>query len=78
MPLAWFVDAGGPDAVAVTLETDGTGAVYPVIYLRRDGAISEHAIDADPLLNYRTPAARAALDAILAPVLGGVVASAGS
>jgi thioredoxin reductase len=74
-PLAWFVDAGGPDAIAATLETDGTGAVYPVIYLRRSGEISEHAIDADPLLDYRTASARSALDAILGPVLGGVTAS---
>jgi thioredoxin reductase len=69
-PLAWFVDASGPDSIAATLETDGTGAVYPVIYLRQDGAISEHAIDPDPLLNYRTDAARAALESILEPVLG--------
>ena len=69
LPLAWFVDAGGPDAIAATLETDGTGAVYPVIYLRRAGAITEHAIDAHPLLDYRTAAARSALAAILAPIL---------
>ena len=69
-PLAWFVDASGPDSIAATLETDGTGAVYPVIYLRQDGAVSEHAIDPDPLLNYRTDAARAALESILEPVLG--------
>ena len=59
----------GPDAIATTLETDGTGAVYPVIYLRRSGAITEHTIDPDPLLDYRTDSARAALDSILAPVL---------
>ncbi|HEY7828032.1 MAG TPA: hypothetical protein VIB99_07345, partial [Candidatus Limnocylindrales bacterium] len=77
-PLAWFVDAGGPDAIAATLETDGTGAVYPVIYLRQSGEISEHAIDPDPLLDYRTASARSALDAILGPVLGGVTASSAS
>ena len=70
LPLAWFVDASGPDAIAATLETDGTGAVYPVIYLRRDGSVTEHAIDAHPLLDYRTEAARAALASILAPILG--------
>jgi thioredoxin reductase len=71
LPLAWFVDAGGPDAIATTLETDGTGAVYPVIYLRRNGSVTEHAIDAHPLLDYQTDAARRDLEAILAPVLGG-------
>jgi hypothetical protein len=70
IPLAWFVDAGGPDAIAATLETDGTGAVYPVIYLRRDGAVTEHAIEAHPLLDYRTASARSDLTGILAPVLG--------
>ncbi len=70
LPLAWFVDAGGPDAIAATLETDGTGAVYPVMYLRRSGSITEHAIDPHPLLDYRTAAARVALAAILAPILG--------
>ncbi|MGH2511817.1 MAG: NAD(P)-binding domain-containing protein, partial [Candidatus Limnocylindrales bacterium] len=70
VPLASFVDAGGPDALAATLETDGTGAVYPVIYLRRSGAVTEHPIEADPLLDYRTSSARAALTSFLAPVLG--------
>ncbi|HEY2888201.1 MAG TPA: hypothetical protein VGJ17_06265, partial [Candidatus Limnocylindrales bacterium] len=70
VPLAWFVDAGGPDAIAATLETDGTGAVYPVIYLRRDGTVTEHPIEAHPLLDYRTPSARSDLAGILAPVLG--------
>ena len=72
LPLAWFVDAGGPDAIAATLETDGTGAVYPVIYLRQAGSVTEHAIEADSLLNYQTATAQAALEAILAPVLGSV------
>jgi thioredoxin reductase len=70
LPLAWFVDASGPDAIAATLETDGTGAVYPVIYLRRSGAVSEHPIDPHPLLDYRTAEARQALEAILHPILG--------
>jgi len=75
-PLAWFVDAGGGDAIAATLETDGTGAVFPVVYLRRDGAVSEHAIDPHPLLDYRTDAARRDLGAILAPLLGRSAAAA--
>ncbi len=69
LPLAWFVDAGGPDAIAATLETDGSGAVYPVIYLRRGGAVSEHPIEPHPLLDYRTDAARRDLGAILALAL---------
>jgi len=76
LPLAWFVDdAGGPDAIAATLETDGTGAVYPVIYLLRGGAVTEHALEAHPLLDYRTASARSALASILAPILGGSTVS---
>ena len=30
------------DAVALTLEADGTGAIYPVVYVRRDGAGGAH------------------------------------
>ena len=30
------------DAMAPTLEADGTGAIYPAIYIRRDGRVEEH------------------------------------
>ncbi len=64
-PLADFVDAGGPDALAITLEMDGSGDVYPVLYTRIAGRVAEHRIDAHPLLDYETPAARTAIAAIL-------------
>jgi thioredoxin reductase len=64
-PLADFVDAGGPDALAITLEMDGSGDVYPVLYTRTAGRVAEHRIDAHPLLDYETPAARTAIAAIL-------------
>jgi thioredoxin reductase len=70
LPLAGFVDGGGPDGLAVTLETDGSGDVYPVLYSRRDGRVEEHRIDAHPLLDYETPQARAAIRAIIRPLLG--------
>ncbi len=63
VPLAAFVDGlgddGSGDALALTLEADGTGALYPVIYLRRDGRVEERAIEPDPLLRFDTPAIRA-------------------
>ena len=34
-----FVDAAGADALAITLEADGTGDVYPVLYRRVDGQL---------------------------------------
>jgi hypothetical protein len=64
-PLAWFVDSTGPDALAITLETDGSGDLYPVLYSRVEGRLEEHRLDADPLLDYETGAARTAVDAVL-------------
>ncbi len=62
VPLAAFVDAvgddGAGDALALTLEADGTGAIYPVIYLRRAGRVEERAIEPDPLLRFDTEAIR--------------------
>jgi thioredoxin reductase len=69
VPLEAFVDAGGDDgagdAVALTLEADGTGAIYPVVYLRRDGGLEEHTFDPDILLRYDTPEVRRRLAEIV-------------
>ena len=69
MPLAAFVDAAGDDgagnAIALTLEADGSGAIYPVLYLRQAGKVEERPIDADALLRFDTPAARSQVAAIL-------------
>jgi thioredoxin reductase len=64
-PLAHAVDAGGSDAVVLTLEADGSGAIYPVVYTRVAGVVTEHALDADPLLRYDTVATRDALRRII-------------
>jgi hypothetical protein len=68
-PLAHVLDAGGPNAIFVTLEADGSGAIYPVLYTRIDGAVNEHPLDPDPLLRYDTPETRAAIAALVGPVL---------
>ena len=68
-PLAHFLDGGGPDAVAVALESDGTGAVYPAVYLRRDGRVDEHLLDPHPLLDFEGEAYRRALVTLLAAFL---------
>ncbi len=74
VPLAAFVDGEGDDgtadALALTLEADGSGAIYPVLYLRRDGRVEERPIEPDPLLRFDTPAVRDQVAAILAE-LGG-------
>jgi hypothetical protein len=69
VPLAAFVDGQGDDgqadSLALTLEADGTGAIYPLLYVRRDGRIDERPIDPDPLLRFDTPAVRGQVQTIL-------------
>ena len=64
-PLTHFLDDGGSNAVAVTLEADGTGAIFPVLYTRIGGDIRERAMVADPLLRYDGPDARREITAIV-------------
>jgi thioredoxin reductase len=65
VPLAHFVDASGPDAVAVVLETDQAGDHHPAVYVRRGGRVSEHVLASDPLHNFETQEHRAQLTALL-------------
>jgi thioredoxin reductase len=58
LPLAQVLDSGGPDALATTLEADGSGAIYPVLYTRIAGRIIEQAIEPDPLMRFDTTDAR--------------------
>ncbi len=60
-PLAHELDAGGADAIITTLEADGSGAIYPVIYSRLGGQVVERVIDPDPLLRYDTTDTRLAI-----------------
>jgi thioredoxin reductase len=71
VPLAHFLDAGGVDAIAVTLESNGQGDPYPVIYLRRDGSITERTLPPHPLLDFTGPEYAAELRSIPEPVLAG-------
>ena len=54
LPLQHFIDAGGPDAAAVTLEENPAGDIYPVVYARRRGVIAETALPPHPLHDFRT------------------------
>ena len=47
--------------MAITLEADGSGSIYPVVFTRRAGIVSERSIAPDPLGRHDTPDARAAL-----------------
>ena len=69
-PLTHLLDDHTADGVAFTLEADGSGAIYPVLYVQVDGRRTEVTIDADPLLRYDTDVARAAIAAAVAPLVG--------
>ena len=70
VPLAHHVDRGGCDSIAVAVEYAADGAVTPVVYVRRNGRLTEHTLPADPLHRFDTDEHRRQLDAYLAPVLG--------
>ncbi|HET7473691.1 MAG TPA: NAD(P)-binding domain-containing protein [Candidatus Limnocylindrales bacterium] len=69
VPLAAFVDGAGDDgsgdAIAVTLEADGTGAVYPVLYYRHGGKVDERPMEPDVLLRFDTPAVRGGVRSVV-------------
>jgi thioredoxin reductase len=65
VPLAQFVDAPGADGVAVTMEPTAEGQIYPAVYLRRNGTVTEHLLDPHPLNDFRASTYATALDAIL-------------
>jgi thioredoxin reductase len=69
VPLAHFVDSSGPDAVAITLESNGQGNPYPAIYRRKDGAVTEHLLAPHPLLDFRSSEYKRQMQEILEPVL---------
>jgi thioredoxin reductase len=66
VPLADHVDRDGGDSVAVTVEYAADGAVTPVVYVRRGGRLSEHALPTDPLHRFDTDEHRRQLDALVA------------
>ena len=76
VPLQHFLDSGGVDAVALTLESNGQGDPYPVLYVRKDGTVAEHALAPDPLLDFSGPEHERELRAVLEPVLSGAASAA--
>jgi hypothetical protein len=61
VPLAHALDGHDDDMVAMTVEADGNGGLYPVAFVRRGGMVSEHILPSDPLLQFSTMDHRAAL-----------------
>ena len=64
LPLTSFLDGEGPDAVAMTIEADGS-SIYPVVYVRQGGKQEEHALEPDPLHDYEGMPYKRELGAIL-------------
>jgi thioredoxin reductase len=69
VPLAHFVDAAGPDAVAVTVETDDRGDIHPAVYVRRAGRVQDRPLVASPLQEFGIDENRAQLEALVGPML---------
>lgn len=66
VPLAHFVDADGPDAIAIAVETDAQGDIHPAVYIRRTGATEEHLLPSSVMHTYETGEHRALLRGLLA------------
>jgi thioredoxin reductase len=70
VPLAHFVDAAGPNAAAAAVEVDADGKIVPVLYVRRDGRVDEHALAPHPLHAFDNAEQEAELASRLQPFLG--------
>jgi thioredoxin reductase len=68
LPLQLFVDSDGPDGVAVAVEANPAGEIYPAIYVRKDNAVTEHLLPSNPLLDFETAEHRKQLADALGPL----------
>jgi thioredoxin reductase len=48
VPLEHFVDESGADAVAVAVEMDSEARIYPAVYVRMGGELTEYALEPHP------------------------------
>jgi thioredoxin reductase len=65
VPLAHFLDAPGGAAAAVAVEMDAAGEIYPAVYVRRGGNVTEHLLPPAQLHDFRGPEHERALAALL-------------
>jgi thioredoxin reductase len=65
VPVSHFLDEAGPDAVAATIEVDETGTIFPILYLRKSGRVSERPLPPHPMHVYEDDSYRRAVEAIL-------------
>ena len=53
LPLADWLDRPRPDCVAVAVEENAAGEIYPAVYAVSAGAVREHLLDPQPLHDFR-------------------------
>jgi thioredoxin reductase len=70
LPLEHFVDEGPADGVAVAVEMDGRGEIYPAVYVRRGGELEERELDPHPVRAFDEEPYRRELELLVAPLLG--------
>src|SRR6266566_2559733 len=76
VPLQSFLDSGGGNAVAATLESNGQGNPYPVVYVRKEGSVAERAMAPEPMLDFTGRDYQNELRSVLEPVLSGAASPA--
>jgi thioredoxin reductase len=71
VPLEHFLDSGdhGGPSVAAVIEMDPRAVIYPALYVRRDGRISEHELPPHPVHAYESAEYERELESILKPLL---------
>jgi thioredoxin reductase len=71
VPLVHALDSTNQDLAAMTVEADGSGQIFPVAYVRKDGRLVEHALPSHPLRDFATADHRVVLAGALAGLLPG-------
>lgn len=65
VPLVAFLDDAGPDALAITVETDPGGNLQPAVYVRSRGRVHEHVLGPAPRHDFTGPDHQRQLAALL-------------
>ena len=70
LPLQLFVDSDGPDGIAVAVEANPAGEIYPAVSVRKSNVVTEHLLPPEPLLDFETAEHRKQLGDALRRLLG--------
>jgi thioredoxin reductase len=65
VPVSHFLDESGPDAIAATIEVDEAGTIFPIVYVRKAGRVSERPLPPHPLHVYEDDSYRRAVEGLL-------------